>query len=246
MKRLAWLSCLLVLLPLGRARAQTMPDLASVASDLASKIGAELIRRGPRGGDPYSVAVFPFGDSQGSYPLKLGDNGPMLRHALVDALRLILDRRAPGKFVLLFPDEVDDLLRTTKVDLSGLDGRNIPKSRAALAKLELKVGIMGRFDLKTLPAPRRDFGFLERDGSRTFPVSFERPAPRQQGVKVQATAILPDDTFDVTSGVSAQTVARHGYGPQPPVSGRLAVRFAIKVDPRKPDSDDSASIGLRG
>src|SRR5258708_7687779 len=107
MKRIASLSHMPLLVPLGRASAQTIPNLRTVASDLANKIGAELIRRAPRAGDRYSVAVFPFGNSEGRYPLELGDNGPMLRHALVDALRLILDRRAPGKFYLLYPEEVD-------------------------------------------------------------------------------------------------------------------------------------------
>src|SRR5437016_4724484 len=94
MKRMAWMVCALALLAgTGSLRAgQDLPiDLAGAAANLANKLGAELVKRGPKNrADKFRLGVFPFGNKDGRYTLDLGDNGPALRGALTDALRTYL------------------------------------------------------------------------------------------------------------------------------------------------------------
>src|SRR5438874_38097 len=80
----------------------------------------------------------------------MGDNGPMLRNALADALRSKLDFRAPGKFIVLYPEEVDEDVARSKADLSKLGPQDIAAARKLLKGFDFHVGIVGTFGIKKL------------------------------------------------------------------------------------------------
>jgi hypothetical protein len=215
--------------------------LDGVAGDLAAKIGQELNKRAPKagGGDKQRVAVFAFGNLEGRYPVELGDNGPMLRGALVDKLAEYLDRNAPGKFSVLYPEQVDEELTKGPADPVGISGKNLALSRKLLKQFNLQVGIVGTFLLKTLP-PRPDRrGMMELPSPRVFvPDLKDDLDPRN--VKIETRVILPDADFQMSAAVNSEEVRRNGNGPQPAPSGRLGVRFFAKIDEDKPDGDASA------
>jgi hypothetical protein len=231
MMRTALLGCALALLVSpGRLPAQfPQGDLGGAARDLAEKLGGELARRGPRDrSQKFRVAVFPFGDGRGRYTLQMGDNGPVLRGALVDHLRVYLDRKAPGKFTVLYPEQVDEQIAGGSNDPAGISGKNLVLARRLLEAFDFQVGIVGRFEVG-------DFSRLLQVSNAARDESSVPP-----GVKIETTAILSSDVVRAGSNVLAGAVRRHGFGPQSPVGKRLGVRFFTKVGAGRPDSDNSA------
>lgn len=242
MKNLVYAALVLPVVCAAPARAQ-FPHfrLDGVAGDLAARIGHELSKRAPKaaGGDKQRVAVFAFGNLEGRYPVELGDNGPMLRGALVDRLAEYLDRNAPGRFSVLYPEQVDEELARGPADPVGISGKNLALSRKLLKQFNLQVGVVGTFLLKTLPPAPGRRGLLELPSPRVF-VSDVKGDLDPRNVKIETRVILPDADFQLTAAVNSEEVRRNGNGPQPAPSGRLGVRFYAKVDEDRPDGDASA------
>jgi hypothetical protein len=204
----------------GRVCAQTeQADLGGVARDLAGKLGPELIRRGPKDrSEKFRVAVFPFSDSKGRYTLQMGDNGPVLRGALCDELRTFLDKKAPGKFTVLYPEQIDEKITESASDPEGISGKNLALARRLLKSFDFQVGIVGRFDGIDFAALRPAFGT----------------------VKILVKGILAGDEISAASAVFSDRIGDLGFVPKQPVGKRLGVRFFVKMDPRKRDSDPDA------
>jgi hypothetical protein len=234
--RTALVTCALALLVrpcLADAPTETpreQPNMGRLAHELAQKLGEGLVRHGPRDrSEKFRVAVFPFGNSKGKYTLAMGDNGPVLRGALCDELRTFLDRKAPGKFLVLYPEQVDDQISAGSTDPTGISPRNPGLARKLLKVLDFQVGIVGRFEAE-------DFEDLFRVQLRPAGLA----APQAKGVKVQATAILPGDAIEVAGAVSRSDVINLGFGGQQQLSKQVGARFFVKMDADRPDSDNSA------
>src|SRR5437867_3731549 len=106
------------------------PHMGHSAADLAKQLGSALTKRLPKAGrNKIRVAVFPFGNNEGKYPLEMGDNGPVLRGVLIDELRSYLDKNAPGRFTVLYPEQIDDEIKASSVDPAGLSGKHLTLAR---------------------------------------------------------------------------------------------------------------------
>jgi hypothetical protein len=191
-----------------------------------------LVARGPKDRSrKYRVGVFTFGNAEGRYTLGLGDNGPILRGALTDALRAYLDKHAPGKFTVLYPEQVDEEIAASTTDPRGISGKSLDLARKLLKAYDLQVGIVGRFGLRSVTKLRSDFGAeVKRLGSTGVPLSVQ--------------AILSSDVVPVESSVRPREVVKLGFVPVESGYvlhwGRLAVRFFVKLDDRASDDDDGA------
>jgi hypothetical protein len=204
------------------------PDLGKVATALVDRLGAELIKHGPKDRTrKFRVGVFPFGDAEGRYPLELGDNGPTLRGSLVDALRSYLDRRAPGKFTVLYPEQLDEDIRRSSADPKGISGTNLVLARRLLRSFDLDVGVVGRFEVRSLA---RVVNAERWAGSIVGEIKGEK-LTRDDAVRVEARVILPTQTIEGASAISPFRLHDLGYLPQPIAAVRRhSVRFFVQVN----------------
>jgi hypothetical protein len=215
-------------------------DLATVVDVLLDRLGPELIRHGPKDRTrKFRVGIFPFGNSQGRYPVELGDNGPALRGRLADALRGYLDRGAPGKFTVLYPEQLDEEIRASSADPKGISGGNLALARRLLRSFDLDVGVVGRFEVRSL----------------TRPLKGER-LTKNGGVRVQAKVILPEKAIEGASAIDPSSLWNLGYLPQPgagerrkgertfvlvkDAARRHSIRFLVKVDEDARDDEATA------
>ena len=195
-------------------------DLKAVGEEIAGKIEQELQNRiPPQNQQPFRIAVLKFNNNQGRYTLSLGDSGFVLQSEIIDALRSkIAVGPLAGKFTVLGAEAVDATIQNgvgQAIDPEGLDDTNIAAARASLANFNLQVGVVGRFDVTSLPAPAN------------------------QPVKIKATVVLPTENFTVQTQTDPGNV-----NPLNPSGGdtisRVAVRFYIKSQPNLADSDPNA------
>ena len=186
-----------------------------IAKELADKIAGELCSS-LSATEEYSIAVFPFGDSEELATNEMGLLPIILQSELSDLLRKYLIRYAKGGFAMLDREQLAGRFKPQKISPEGINPQKIETDKAdlfkRLQKADIQVAVIGHYKVKDLGATDRDISVE----------AFVVVEPDQKITKYQ-TQIKPTELVHY-SGLHQQ-----------PLSGRLGVEFWIAKENKKFD-----------
>ncbi|MES2793116.1 MAG: hypothetical protein V4719_26130 [Planctomycetota bacterium] len=210
----------------GAAAQEPSADFVAFAADLAkTKIAPFLIEHAPAQ-QKYRIGVFTFADRDGKYDkAEFGTLGQIAQGQLETALRPELSA-APGKYSMLTPSPgLKDAFDTANLDPQGIYSGGVDGARHILQSVNIQVGIIGRFDFKTV----KDLPALVLSG---------------ESVKVTVTVILPTTSKDFEVNVKASDLVslvgkptNNVPGLEPSTAERFKVEFYLKKLGMTPDTD---------
>jgi len=178
-------------------------DVCGIARQLTDKIAGYLCTN-PPSTSKYTIAVFPFGDSEEKATSEMGILPLLLQSELSNFLRPKLAQHAKGKYIILDKDQLAD--RFESISPEGINPQKIdrPGLIKRLEKAKIQVAVIGHYNTKELSATSQEITVE----------AFLVVAPTQKTTK-----------YDVK--ISPTELVNYSGLHQQKLSGRLDVEFWI-------------------
>ncbi|WLE96905.1 MAG: hypothetical protein QTN59_19780 [Candidatus Electrothrix communis] len=211
------LFCFFVVVPPVASIAQEQDDFAQVAEKMAPDISGKA--RAKMGNQPFRIAVFPFGDSDGNVTISMHEPNTILQGELI----VNLMKHAKGKYLVLDKAGLKKEFRAAGIDPSGI-ASNDPKNTAEIIKkIGVDVAIVGSIDAKSAVQ-------VQKDGLKK--------------INVAVTIIYKDGSADQIAGTGSPsdiqpptTIKSRRFGVQLFLTGRGAEEEISLITSKNPDSE---------